>query len=187
MAGVGFELYMQLVSEAVLEIQGTPQDEISFPTLPTVDLPVSAMIPNSYIEDDGQRLYYYKRIGAISEEKSINDLLAEFKDRYGEPPLPVRTAFRIVRLRLTARDAHIDKIEGKAGRINLWFRREIKLSQRTIYQLQAAFRQHRFKPDGVEMLNLRGDVMEAVEEPAKALIEAVKGQSRPVGVGHSAC
>ncbi|MEI6513169.1 MAG: transcription-repair coupling factor [bacterium] len=174
MAGVGFELYMQLVNEAIHEIQGTPQDEILFPTLPSIDLPVSALIPKKYVEDEGQRLYYYKRLGSISDDVGFNDLLAELKDRYGEPPPPVKIAFRIVRLRLLARDAKLQKIEGRAGHIFLWLRKDIKFNPKTMYQLQTVFRQHRIKPDGIEILKIGEDVLGEVEAVVRALAEAFK-------------
>jgi transcription-repair coupling factor (superfamily II helicase) len=97
MVTVGFDLYCQLLAEAVAELKGEePQDE----TLPPVDIPVTAHIPESYIPNEAERIYFYKKMASVTSLQAIEELREELEDRYGDPPQPVWKALAILRLRL---------------------------------------------------------------------------------------
>lgn len=109
MESVGYDMYLKLLSEAVNEENGAEQkDDIPC----TVDLNVSAHIPESYIEALPARLGIYKRIAAIRNDDDASDVIDELCDRFGEPPTSVMGLIDIAILRNKAAAADIAEITG---------------------------------------------------------------------------
>ncbi len=107
MESVGYDMYLKLLSEAVNEQNGMPKaDDIPC----TVDLNVSAHIPESYISSLSARLGIYKRIAAIRNDEDVSDVIDELCDRFGEPPSSVMGLIDIAILRSKAADAKIAEI-----------------------------------------------------------------------------
>jgi transcription-repair coupling factor (superfamily II helicase) len=142
MAAVGYELFTQLINEQVqllknsvdgkpIEGDNEPKDPLeSLAPLPTLELPVVALIPATYIRDQAQRLYYYQRMMSARDEKSLGEAQSEIEDRYGHPPDPVRTAFNVMFARMRMRDLGFDKIDGKGGRLAATFVDKASISPR---------------------------------------------------------
>jgi transcription-repair coupling factor (superfamily II helicase) len=105
---VGYDLYIRLLSEAILEEQGKTVEP---PFEATVDFKESANIPESYIRLSSQRMEMYKKISLILTEEDMADILAEFSDRFGEPPLETVRLVRLSLLRALAARARIPRIE----------------------------------------------------------------------------
>ncbi len=136
MASVGYELFTQLIHEAVAlqrAIADAPTGERASSVtvddvlaesepLPALELPVTAMIPDSYIKDEAQRLYYYQRIMSARDRHRLGEVEVEVEDRYGHPPEPVRTAFAIMQLRVRMRESGMSKADGKGGRLSVAFK-----------------------------------------------------------------
>src|SRR5699024_9044847 len=108
-AGVGFDLYVRLVGEAVEAFRamadGKPVDgreeekkEIR------IDLPVDAHIPVTSVASERLRLEAYRKLAEAQDEDQIEEVLTEFRDRYGEPPTQVTNLAVLSRLRLICRD-----------------------------------------------------------------------------------
>jgi len=142
MASVGFELYTQLIHEAVeLEraLQGASPDQrkeiiqaiegkdSEIEPLPTFEAPVAALIPEAYIRDQAQRLYYYQRMMSAHGLKGLGEVQAEVEDRYGKPPEQVQNAFGIVALRMRMRDLQIAKVDAHGGRLSIRFKDRTKI------------------------------------------------------------
>ena len=107
MESVGYDMYLKLLSEAVNEENGAPvEDDIPC----TVDLNVSAHIPESYIESLSARLGIYKRIANIRTNEDASDVIDELCDRFGEPPRSVLGLIDIAILRNKAANAKIAEI-----------------------------------------------------------------------------
>ena len=83
MEAVGYEMYLQLLNEAIAEEKGEP---IQKTAECVVDVQMEAHIPETYIESLSQRLDIYRKIAAITTEEDQSELLDELIDRYGEPP-----------------------------------------------------------------------------------------------------
>ena len=112
MESVGYDMYLKLLSQAVNEENGAvPEDDIPC----TVDLNVSAHIPESYIEALPARLGIYKRIAAIRNDDDASDVIDELCDRFGEPPVSVMGLIDIAVLRNKAAAAEIYEITGTAN------------------------------------------------------------------------
>ncbi len=108
---VGYDLYIHLLEEAVLEERGV-RAEPQFES--TVDIRVDANIPESYIASSTQRMEMYKKISCIHTEADRTDVLDEFCDRFGDPPRQVQRLLYIALARAIAarcRIVNIDRVE----------------------------------------------------------------------------
>jgi transcription-repair coupling factor (superfamily II helicase) len=106
-AGVGFDLYVRMIGEAVSELKGEgPADRPEV----RVELPVNAHIPHDYLPGERLRLEAYTQIAAIDSEADVTAVLDELTDRYGQPPEPVVNLLEVARLRARARRAGLTDI-----------------------------------------------------------------------------
>src|SRR5674476_1275185 len=107
-AGVGFDLYIRLVGEAVADFRGdggeAPPAEIK------IELPVDAHLPHEYVPGERLRLEAYKKLATVQDVAGLAEIEAELQDRYGTPPEPVRNLFEVARLRTVARKADVGNI-----------------------------------------------------------------------------
>jgi transcription-repair coupling factor (superfamily II helicase) len=95
-AAVGYDLYVQMVSEAVAELKGeTPKEPVEV----TLDLPVAAYLPPDYVAREDLRLEAYRRLAAVSSDADVDDIAREWADRYGPPPPPALALLGVGRLR----------------------------------------------------------------------------------------
>ena len=84
-AAVGYDLYVQMVSEAVAELKG---EEVREPAEVKLDIPVDANLPPDYVTGEEQRLEAYRRLAAVTTQAEVDDIRAEWLDRYGPLPPP---------------------------------------------------------------------------------------------------
>jgi transcription-repair coupling factor (superfamily II helicase) len=105
-AGVGFDLYLRMIGEAVSAFRG---EENEGPTELRLELPVQARIPESYIDSERLRLEAYQKLSAAAsvtaKADSIDLVIDELRDRYGEPPAEVEGLVAVARLRRRAAQA----------------------------------------------------------------------------------
>ena len=97
MEAVGYDMYMKLLSEAVMEEKGEIPETTSKECL--IDIRIDAHIPEAYIESLPQRLSIYKRIADIRNEDDASDVLDELIDRFGDPPAGVEGLIKVALLR----------------------------------------------------------------------------------------
>ncbi len=109
---VGYDMYLRLLEEAVLEEKGVkPEHRAEC----SADLAVSANIPESYIPSSEQRMDIYRRISLIRTEEEADDLTDELIDRFGDPPSGVNSLIHVALLRGEAGKAGISDISQKNG------------------------------------------------------------------------
>ena len=106
-AGVGFDLYVRMIGEAVSELRGDGPAER--PEV-RVELPVNAHIPHEYVPGERLRLEAYTRIAAVDSAEDLAAVRAEITDRFGPPPEPVLSLLAVARLRAHARHAGLTDI-----------------------------------------------------------------------------
>jgi transcription-repair coupling factor (superfamily II helicase) len=112
-AGVGFDLYIRMVGEAVAEYRenvdgsGAPEEE---PLDVKIELPVDAHVPHDYAPGERLRLQAYRSIASVNSEEDIAAVRAELVDRYGKLPEPVENLLLVAGLRLFARRCGISDI-----------------------------------------------------------------------------
>jgi transcription-repair coupling factor (superfamily II helicase) len=113
---VGFELYSELLDEAVRELKGEPHvEEID----PDVQLPVPAFIPEVYVPDVHQRLFFYKRLAQAGTDEELDEIRAEMIDRCGDPPDEVDALCQVMGLKVRLRALRIRALEAGPGRLVL--------------------------------------------------------------------
>ncbi len=123
-AGVGFDLYVRLVGEAVATYRaladGKPVDGTDqSPKEIRIDLPVDAHIPESYINAERLRLEVYRKLAASTSETDIRLIVEEMEDRYGPIPQEASRLLAVARLRHLARQAGITDIGVQGNRIKI--------------------------------------------------------------------
>jgi transcription-repair coupling factor (superfamily II helicase) len=106
-ATVGYEMYCQLLEEATRQLKNDPK-----PTLPEahVEIGLSAFIPKSWIAGDRQRLDAYRRMSRCTSVETVAELLADFKDAFGDPPKQVMVLSALTELRLLAGHYGVESI-----------------------------------------------------------------------------
>jgi transcription-repair coupling factor (superfamily II helicase) len=107
--GVGFDLYVRMVGEAVQAFKGNGQaaeEQVEV----KIDLPIDAHLPESYIESERLRLEIYRKLASARADEALQEVVAEVTDRYGEPPAQVANLVAVARLRLLAREYGLTEI-----------------------------------------------------------------------------
>jgi transcription-repair coupling factor (superfamily II helicase) len=128
-AAVGFNLYTQLLSEAVRRLRSRSDlpfmplasgvKELSIPV--NVDLPLPSNIPGDYVSDKGMRLRIYRRMADIRTLGEVDSLEEEFKDRFGPPPEPVLHLLFQLKIKLLAEKANLASVSTENGQMVLRF------------------------------------------------------------------
>ncbi len=124
-SAVGFSLYCRLLAEAVEEQKakqaGIPREKFKPSRLPppTIDLPLSAYIPEEYVADLDTRLSLYQNLARLDKVADIKALADEFSDRFGTPPPEVRNLLYALRIKILAAKAGIESISTEERQIVL--------------------------------------------------------------------
>lgn len=181
MSAVGYDLYTQLIDSEVKFLKTYADGErpagIDDPLqglepLPSFDLPVRALIPGSYIEDEAQRLYYYKAIMTARTKDQLAEVQSELEDRYGHMPTEVRTALAIMSVRVRSVEAEIESVDGRDGRLTVKFAGDPH--PRLLVLVQKEY------PRAYMNLNrlvwpYDGDAVEAAHEMVRTVTEVLRG------------
>ena len=114
LVSVGYDMYLKLLEEAVLEEKG---ETAARPAECAADLTVAASIPDRYVPSPEQRMDLYRRIARIRSEHDADDLVDELIDRYGDPPRTVNNLISVALLRAAAARAGISEISQKGERL----------------------------------------------------------------------
>lgn len=119
---VGFDLYSQMLKEAIEERKGEkPSGE---PQPVEIELKMDAYIPSSYIRDERQKIDMYKRFRALSDEQDVDDLQDEMIDRFGDYPDEVAYLFDMSRMKIHAKELRIESIKESKGEFVILFSEE---------------------------------------------------------------
>ena len=115
-AAVGFEMYRQLLEQAVLELKGTAAPPLPEPQ---VTLAINAYLPTGYVSSARDKIQLYKAIAACQTEEEVAEVKADIIDRYGDPPQEVVSLLEVARLKVLARQTGIVGITQTAQRVIL--------------------------------------------------------------------
>jgi transcription-repair coupling factor (superfamily II helicase) len=123
MAAVGFDLYQQLLAEAVCELKGEKEPEPAVQA-PVWEIQIDSYLPDTYVRDARQKVEIYRRLALAGDLKTIGDLAEEVRDRFGPLPEPVVYLFELARLRVRARELKIREVQlvasPKGAELKLW-------------------------------------------------------------------
>jgi transcription-repair coupling factor (superfamily II helicase) len=122
-AGVGFDLYIRLVGEAVTAFRqqagaGEGEHEESL-TEVRIDLPVDAHVPHDYVTGERLRLEVYRKIAEAPDQAALDAIVEELVDRYGEPPAAVRNLLAVAAFRQTCRRLGVAEVAAAGTQIRV--------------------------------------------------------------------
>ena len=110
MEQVGYDTYCKLLDEVVKEMQGT---EVKEEKEIQIDINLSSYIPDTYIEDQAQKIEIYQDIALCRNDEDIEDVIDEIIDRYGSMPKEVENLIEIAKIKILAREARVIKVTQK--------------------------------------------------------------------------
>ena len=121
---VGFDMFVQMLNEAVSELKGEPlQSEID----PELSVELEHYLPEEYIDDIGLRLSLYRRFATAVDEASVDDLAIEMEERFGAPPPPARAFIRLMSVKPLLRELRALGCEADRRRVTLHLREDTPL------------------------------------------------------------
>ncbi len=184
MVSVGYELYTQLINEAVAQLKNSvdgkslDNDDLKDPLsslapLPQFELPVVALLPEGYINDQAQRLFYYQRMMSSRDLKTLGEVQAEVEDRYGHSPVPVNNAFNIMALRMKAKEIGIDKLEAGQGRLLMGFKDRTAIPPR-VFTILARKNKQAYVARDSYIWPYTGNCLPAIEAMMNHFVSAMK-------------
>lgn len=139
-AGVGFDLYLRLVGEAVADFKG---EEDTTPTEMKIELPVNAHLPEDYVPGERLRLEAYRKLAQAATEEAVAEAVEELEDRYGALPAPAQLLVDIARLRISARAVGLTDIASQGNFIKF---APADLPESRVMRLQRMFKGAQVKP-----------------------------------------
>jgi transcription-repair coupling factor (superfamily II helicase) len=112
-AAVGYDLYVQMVAETVAEMKGEP---IRPPVEVKIDIPSDAHLPPDYVEREDLRLEAYRRLASVTDGSEVDDIRAEWLDRFGPLPAPAEGLLAVARLRVQCLRAGVTEVSATPAR-----------------------------------------------------------------------
>ena len=131
-AAIGLDLYMQMVEQAVQRLKGHVIEEEPDPTL---QLPVSAFIPEPYVTDPHHRLSLYKRLTACNQVGELAILHGEIQDRYGPAPEPVERLLEVMQLRTHAKRLRLASLDVHGQSVTIVFQPKATIPEPAVHRL----------------------------------------------------
>jgi transcription-repair coupling factor (superfamily II helicase) len=133
-ASVGFEMFCQMLDEAVHELRGDP---VIHEVDPELSFDADALLPEDYISDVGVRLSLYKRLAGAGGPEDVQDLAAEMEDRFGAPPPEARRFIHLMRIKTELRKLRALGCEATAKGVTLHLRDDTPLDTAKLMKLMA--------------------------------------------------
>jgi transcription-repair coupling factor (superfamily II helicase) len=170
-AAVGYDMFLQLMEEAVAELKGEP---VVQPLDPEINIPLSAFLSEGYVPDIDQRMALYRRMARITELSEIGDVRSELNDRFG--PLPEEAThllFKIM-LKALARSSGIARLDIKDQLMVMYFSAHHPSAARSVVDLVLADpKRYEMSPDGVVKARLMHPGLLGQLAQAKNILQAV--------------
>ncbi len=152
---VGFEMYVRMLEEAVLELRG---EEAPIEIHANITLGLDIRIPPDYIADEHQRLRAYKRIADIKDEEGAKRVLDELSDRYGPAPGEVANLLAFARVKSAAEKLGVENVDRRAGKLNIKFHPQSKIDPARLMSIVKGTPGIQFSPAGVLMAPLQANI-----------------------------
>jgi transcription-repair coupling factor (superfamily II helicase) len=144
-AALGFELYTQLMEKAVKELKG---EEIVEEITPEIHFHLPAFIPETYVEDPGERLSLYRRLSLSRSDEEVERIRGELIDRFGKHPKEVDHLLEVIKVKILLTRLSIKKLEETPSQFVLTFDESTLVSpQRVVEFVHQGGGKYRFTPD----------------------------------------
>jgi len=131
---VGFDMFVQMLSEAVAELRG---EQVQHDVDPELSIELEHYLPEDYIDDIGLRLSLYRRFATAADTQAVDDLASELEERFGPPPPPARDFVRVMSLKPALRELCALGCEADQKRVALHLREDTPLDPARLMPLVA--------------------------------------------------
>ena len=131
---VGFDMFVQMLSEAVSELRG---EHVQHDVDPELSIEIEHYLPEDYIDDVGLRLSLYRRFATAADESAVEELANEVEERFGTPPTPAREFVRVMTLKPPLRQLCVLGCEADRNRVTLHLREDTPLDPAKLMPLVA--------------------------------------------------
>jgi transcription-repair coupling factor (superfamily II helicase) len=178
MLEVGFQLYNEMLSEAVRCLKAGKEPDLLSPLSATTDinLHAPALLPDDYCGDVHLRLSFYKKLASANQSEQIDHLLEEIVDRFGKLPPQAQTLMDVHRLRVLAKPYGVTKVDATPQGISITFQKNPPIDPMRIIQLiqknkhiklagNEKLRIERALPEAKERAHMVRDVLRSLGEP----------------------
>jgi transcription-repair coupling factor (superfamily II helicase) len=118
LAAVGFEMYSQMLKEAVQELRGEKVEEV---IEPSIELQVDAFLPDPYVVDSQVKASLYQRLAMVRDEEQLGEMVDELVDRFGTPTREVEHLIEIIRIKLLASSLKVEQIRQAKQNVSIRF------------------------------------------------------------------
>lgn len=169
---VGYELYMDLLKEALSEAQGVPGEDSELD--PEINLRIQALIPDDYIQDVRIRLGYYKALAEIKSEADLEKIADELRDQFGPIPDPTMNLMGLMLIRRLCKDLGIRDVGAGAKSVSLIFTERTPIKPE--YAIKLAMRENKkysITPDNRLNIRMNAITWTAVYEELNLLLKSV--------------
>jgi transcription-repair coupling factor (superfamily II helicase) len=144
-ASVGFELFCQMLDDAVHQLRG---ETVVHDVDPDLSFDVAALLPESYVAETGVRLSLYKRLASADDEAHVEEIAAEMEDRFGTPPPEARSLVKLMSLKTELRRLKVLGCEASGKSVTLHLRPDTPLDPKKVTELvRKAKSPYRLTPD----------------------------------------
>lgn len=167
---IGFEMYTSMLERTVRELKGEVEAEEAEVAL---NLGLNIRIPADYIHEENQRLRMYKRVAGVESEKQLEDVSAELRDRYGEPPATVRSLLEYASLKLLAKRVGVVGIDRHRDTVNIKFNEGAAIDPEKLMRFVATKKGANFSPQGVLKFTLVATAAEQVLGNLRTTLESL--------------
>src|SRR5712691_7987612 len=158
-ASVGFDLYCQMLEEAIRTVRG---EEVLPRIEPELRLEVQGYLPETYVDSEAQRLEIYRRCALLTEPAALEALRQELQDRFGPPPPAVERLLLVIEVKLLARQLFLERIEQRGLEVLLTFHPQTPVEPPRLLQwLQTTAPRFRFHSERVVRMPLPRTTAEA--------------------------
>ncbi|NMM15449.1 MAG: transcription-repair coupling factor [Rhodoferax sp.] len=179
MLEVGFQLYNEMLSEAVRCLKAGIEPDLLSPLNVTTDinLHAPALLPDDYCGDVHLRLSFYKKLATAKSTDQIDSLLEEIVDRFGKLPSQAQTLIDVHRLRVMAKPFGVVKVDAAPGVITITFKKNPPIDSMKIIQMIQ--KNKHIKLAGSEKLRIERELPEA-KDRAQMVRDVLRGLGQPV-------
>ena len=135
LAAVGFEMYSQMLKEAVQELRGEKVEEV---IEPSIELQVDAFLPDPYVVDSHAKASLYQRLAMVKDEEQLSEMLDELVDRFGTPPREVEHLIEIIRIKLLASSLKVEQIQQTKQNLSIRFAADMGMTGERLMAVASA-------------------------------------------------
>ena len=178
MLEIGFQLYNEMLSEAVASLKAGREPDLLSPLHVTteINLHAPALLPSDYCGDVHLRLSFYKKLATAKNTDQIDALLEELVDRFGKMPPQAQTLIDVHRLRVIAKPYGVVKVDAAPGLINITFKKDPPIDSMAIMNLIQKNRH--IKLAGNDKLRIERELPEA-KDRAQMVRDVLKSLGQP--------